>query len=227
MRYLTKKHLSRRTLLRGAGAAVALPLLESMLPAGMRSAYAAGAPRTRFACVYIPHGCVMNRWVPSAAGRDFELPPILKSLEPYRERLNIVSGLRLASAYVGESSAAANHGRSSQCWLTLHAGGLRAVADVGRPARRAPYRPANAAAVAGARARGRLVDLVSDAANAVADGDEPARGVRAPVRRRQHGRGAGHAAAAAIELARLRHRPGGGARARVCRPPTASAWTAI
>ena len=114
MRYLTKKHLSRRAVLRGAGASVALPLLESMIPAGMRSAHAAGAPRARFACVYIPHGCVMNRWVPSATGKDFALPPILQSLEPYRARLNVVSGLKLGPAYVGESSAAANHGRSSQ-----------------------------------------------------------------------------------------------------------------
>jgi Protein of unknown function (DUF1552) len=118
MRYLTKRHLSRRTVLRGAGVALALPFLESMIPAGLRTASAAGAPRSRFACVYIPHGCVMNRWVPAATGKDFEFQPILKSLEPYREHLNIVSGLRLAAAYVGESSAAANHGRSSQCWLT-------------------------------------------------------------------------------------------------------------
>ena len=118
MRYLTKKHLSRRTVLRGAGAAIALPFLESMIPAGMRTAAAAGAPRSRLACVYIPHGCVMDQWVPSAAGQGFEFQPTLKSLEPYRDHLNIVSGLKLATAYVGESSAAANHGRSSQCWLT-------------------------------------------------------------------------------------------------------------
>jgi len=118
MRYLTGKHLSRRTLLRGAGVALALPLLESMIPAGMRRAAAAGAPRSRLACIYIPHGCIMNRWVPTAVGRGFEFQPILKSLEPYRDRLNIVSGLKLTSAYVGESSAAANHGRSSQCWIT-------------------------------------------------------------------------------------------------------------
>jgi hypothetical protein len=115
MRYLTKKHLSRRAVLRGAGVTIALPLLESMIPAGVRTAR---APRARFGCVYIPHGCVMNRWVPAATGKGFDLPPILKSLEPHRARLNVVSGLRLASAYVGESSAAANHGRSSQCWLT-------------------------------------------------------------------------------------------------------------
>ena len=118
MRYLTGKHLSRRTLLRGAGVALALPLLESMIPAGMRRAAAAGAPRSRLACIYIPHGCIMNRWVPTAVGRGFEFQPILKSLEPFRDRLNIVSGLKLTSAYVGESSAAANHGRSSQCWIT-------------------------------------------------------------------------------------------------------------
>jgi hypothetical protein len=118
MRYVTGKHLSRRTVLRGAGVALALPLLESMLPAGVRTASAAGAARARFACVYIPHGCVMSRWVPATEGRGFELPPILQSLEPYRDRLNVVSGLKLPSAYVGESSAAANHGRSSQCWLT-------------------------------------------------------------------------------------------------------------
>ncbi|HVS22958.1 MAG TPA: DUF1552 domain-containing protein, partial [Gammaproteobacteria bacterium] len=118
MRYLTRRSLSRRTLLRGAGVTLALPLLESMIPAGMRTAAAAGAPRARLACVYIPHGCIMNRWVPTATGRGFELQPILKPLEPYRDRLNIVSGLKLPAAYVGESSAAANHGRSSQCWLT-------------------------------------------------------------------------------------------------------------
>jgi hypothetical protein len=118
MRYLTKKHLSRRTVLRGAGVALALPLLESMIPAGLRSASAAGVPRARLACIYIPHGCVMDRWLPDADGRGFDFTPTLRSLEPFRERLNVVSGLKLPAAYIGESSAAANHGRSSQCWLT-------------------------------------------------------------------------------------------------------------
>jgi hypothetical protein len=118
MRYLTKKHLSRRTVLRSAGLTLGLPFLESMIPAGIRTASAAGVPRSRLACVYIPHGCVMQHWVPTADGRDFELTPILQSLEPFRERLNVVSGLRLPAAYVGASSAAANHSRSSQCWLS-------------------------------------------------------------------------------------------------------------
>lgn len=118
MRYLTKKHLSRRTLLRAGGAALALPLLESMIPAGRRWASAAGAPRARLACIYIPHGCVWDRWSPATTGRGFVLPPTLGSLEPFREQLTVVSGLELPAAYVGGSSAAENHGRSQQCWLT-------------------------------------------------------------------------------------------------------------
>src|SRR4030095_1610181 len=78
MRYLTGKHLSRRTLLRGAGAAIALPLLESMIPAGIRSASAAGVPRSRLACIYVPHGCVMSRWMPSAEGTEFDFQPTLR-----------------------------------------------------------------------------------------------------------------------------------------------------
>jgi hypothetical protein len=118
MRYLTKKHLSRRTVLRGAGVALALPLLESMIPAGIRNASAAGVPRARFACVYIPHGCVIDQWRPTTDGRGFAFTPTLRSLEPFRDRLNVVSGLQLPAAYIGDSSAGANHTRSSQCWLT-------------------------------------------------------------------------------------------------------------
>jgi hypothetical protein len=117
MRYLTKKHLSRRTLLRGAGAAIALPLLDSMTPAGLRRAWAATEPPARIAFMYIPHGAVMDRWRPRAAG-ELELTPTLTSLEPWRERLTVVSGLTLPAAYVGEATAGANHTRSSRCWLT-------------------------------------------------------------------------------------------------------------
>jgi hypothetical protein len=118
MRYLTKKHLSRRTLLRASGVALGLPLLESMLPAGLRTASAAGAVQSRLACVYIPHGCVHDRWLPATTGPGFELPPTLAALAPVRKHVRVVSGLRLPAAYVGGSSAAENHGRSQQCWLT-------------------------------------------------------------------------------------------------------------
>jgi hypothetical protein len=118
MRYLTKKHLSRRTLLRGAAAAVALPLLESMTPAGLRRVYAAGEAPARVAFMYLPHGAVMDRWLPAGSGSELTLGPTLQSLAPWRERLTLVSGLTLPAAYVGEATAGANHTRASRCWLT-------------------------------------------------------------------------------------------------------------
>jgi len=118
MRYVTQKHLSRRTLLRGAGVAVALPLLESMIPAAMRRASAAGTPPKRVAFMYIAHGAVMDRWLPRGASSDLVLGPTMQSLASWRDRLNVVSGLKLPAAYVGEQTAGANHTRASRCWLT-------------------------------------------------------------------------------------------------------------
>jgi hypothetical protein len=115
MRYLSGRHLPRRTLLRGIGTALALPLLQSMLPSGR--AWAA-TPRPRFACIYIPHGAIMSRWTPNGEGAALELSPSLRSLEPYRDRLNVVSDLRLSLAYGEDASAGANHTRSSAVWLT-------------------------------------------------------------------------------------------------------------
>jgi hypothetical protein len=114
MHFITRKHLSRRALLRGAGAAVALPLLESMTPA-----LAAAAPATpRFACIYVPHGVTLAKWTPAASGRDFPMSEILQPLEPHRRYLNVVSGLNLPSANGDDASAEANHTRSSACFLS-------------------------------------------------------------------------------------------------------------
>lgn len=121
MNFLTKKHLSRRHLLRGVGAAVALPLLESMLPAAM--AQGAATPKSRLACIYIAHGAVMNRWTPASVGRGFDFPATLQSLEPFRERLNVISDMTLPFAYGADASAGANHARSSAVWLTCTAPG--------------------------------------------------------------------------------------------------------
>jgi len=119
MYFLTKKHISRRAVLRGAGAAVALPLLESMIPAGIaRAAESAASPRARLACIYVPHGAVMSRWTPAQEGTQFEFPEILKPLEPFRDRVNVVSGLTLPLASGKDSSAGANHTRSSAVFLT-------------------------------------------------------------------------------------------------------------
>ena len=90
---LTRKHLSRRVFLKGAGAAVALPLLDAMVPA-LASEGAAGAKApVRLSFVYVPNGIVMQDWTPKAAGPDFEFTRILKPLEPLRQDLLVLSGL--------------------------------------------------------------------------------------------------------------------------------------
>ena len=111
--YLPRRRLSRRAVLRGAGATIALPLLSAMLP----GTACAATPRSRFACIYIPHGAIMRQWTP-ADGPGLTLSPILRSLEPFRDRLTVVSDLMLPLAYGEDASAGANHTRSSAVWLT-------------------------------------------------------------------------------------------------------------
>jgi len=117
MNFLTKKHLSRRHFLRGSKSVIALPLLDAMIPAGV-SAQNLVTPSSRLACVYIAHGAVMKYWTPTTDGVGFEFPQTLKSLEPFRDRLNIISDMRLPAAYGDDASAGANHTRSSATWLT-------------------------------------------------------------------------------------------------------------
>jgi hypothetical protein len=91
--FLTRKSLGRRTVLRGLGSAVALPFLDAMLPAlAPRASAATVAPR-RFGAVYFPNGAIMQQFTPKAAGAGFELSPILKPLEPFQEKLVVVTGL--------------------------------------------------------------------------------------------------------------------------------------
>jgi Protein of unknown function (DUF1552) len=130
MTFLTGRFVSRRALLRGAGAAIALPLLESMIPAGVARA-ANAAPRLRFAAIYVPHGAVMSRWTPAKEGADFVFPEILKPLEPFRDRLNIISDLTLPLASGQDASAGANHTRSSAVFLTGAYPGVGAEAHLG------------------------------------------------------------------------------------------------
>jgi hypothetical protein len=91
--FLTKKHLSRRTVLRGLGATVALPLLDAMIPAATAQANTAAKAAPRMAFIYFPHGAVMDKWRPDAEGRGFALKQILAPLAPFKDRLTIVSGL--------------------------------------------------------------------------------------------------------------------------------------
>lgn len=91
--FITKKHLSRRHLLRAAGTGIALPFLDAMVPAATALAQTAAAPKPRMGFFYLPHGAIMRDWTPDTVGRDFELKPILKPFEAYRDQLTIVSGL--------------------------------------------------------------------------------------------------------------------------------------
>jgi hypothetical protein len=91
--FVTRKHISRRTMLRGMGAAVALPFLESMVPAATPLAQTAANPALKFGVVFVPLGERPGFWTPAKTGSDFEFTPILKPLEPYRNAITIVSEL--------------------------------------------------------------------------------------------------------------------------------------
>ncbi|MGH8228846.1 MAG: DUF1552 domain-containing protein, partial [Steroidobacteraceae bacterium] len=114
--FLTKKFLSRRTVLRGAGAAIALPLLDAMIPASTAFAKTAAAVRQRLGFVYFPHGADMAVWTPKETGRDFTYTKPLKPLESVRDYVTVVSGLRNKG---GESSLP--HNIIEETWLNcLH-----------------------------------------------------------------------------------------------------------
>jgi len=115
--YISKKHLSRRSLLRGAGTALALPLLDSMLPAATAYAQSGAVPRTRFGAIYFPHGATMSRWTPVDTGKNFTFSEILKPLEPFREQINVITNLSHPLAY-GPGGATGNHNRSSASYLS-------------------------------------------------------------------------------------------------------------
>jgi hypothetical protein len=119
--FITKKHLSRRALLRGAGAAIALPLLDSMIPARTALAQTAAMPKSRLGCIYIPHGATMDKWTPAAVGADFELSEILQPLEPFREHVCVLSNLAHAQVapWTGEDTGGAeNHVRAAAVFLS-------------------------------------------------------------------------------------------------------------
>ena len=91
--FITKKHLSRRTFLRGAGVAIGLPFLDAMIPAGTALAQTAAKALPRMGFIYFPHGAIMDQWTPAKEGADFELSPILKPLAPFKKQLTVVSAL--------------------------------------------------------------------------------------------------------------------------------------
>jgi hypothetical protein len=117
----TKKHLDRRTVLKGAGVTLALPFLDAMIPASTALAQTAAVPKMRAAFFYIPHGAIMfntahgkamDKWTPSGAGRDFKLSPILASLEPYKKYVTSFGNLENAA------TAGSVHTFTPATWLS-------------------------------------------------------------------------------------------------------------
>jgi hypothetical protein len=109
---ITKKALSRRTVLRGFGSAVALPLLDAMVPAATAAKLTAAKPVKRLGFVFMPMGCDLSRWTPKSKDTLDELSPILKSLGSVREHVNILSNLELQPAYPG------THATSNSAFLS-------------------------------------------------------------------------------------------------------------
>ena len=115
---ITKKHLPRRTFLRGIGATVALPLLDGMVPALTALRATAAQPVRRFGIVYVPNGILMDRWTPPGEGTGLELTPILEPLAAYRDDMILLTGLsnKQGDAWPGEG--AGDHARAAAAYLT-------------------------------------------------------------------------------------------------------------
>lgn len=137
--YITQKSMSRRTVLRGMGVSLALPFFDAMVPAMSAARNTGASPRTRFAAIEMVHGSAgstgegtrQHYWSPKSVGRDFEMTPILKSLEPHRDYLTVVShtDIALATAQT-EAEAGADHTRSSAAFLTCAHARMTEGADI-------------------------------------------------------------------------------------------------
>jgi len=116
--FISKKALSRRTFLRGAGTTLALPLLDAMVPA-LNAETLKSTPRLGF--IYIANGVIQKQWTPATSGASWELTPSLKPLEGIKDQLNIISGLaHLQADTFGDGTG--DHPRASAAWLTgVHA----------------------------------------------------------------------------------------------------------
>jgi len=112
-----KRAMSRRTVLRGLGTAIALPLLDAMVPALTAVQKTAAAPVRRLGVVYHPNGVIYENWLPKGTGRDFTLSPILEPLEPFKNQLIVLTNL---SSHQAEAlgDGGGDHSRASGTYLT-------------------------------------------------------------------------------------------------------------
>src|SRR5262245_22708387 len=90
---VTKKAISRRAMLRGMGATIALPLLDAMIPALAAAQATPAKPVRRLGVIYHPNGVIYDKWLPKGVGREFEFSPILSPLEPFRDNVLLITGL--------------------------------------------------------------------------------------------------------------------------------------
>ena len=125
MTIITGKHISRRMLLRGAGAALGLPFLDAMLPA--LAGPSTPAQARRIAVVYVPNGIVMNAWMPEGTGKEFAFGRILRPLEPFREHVTMLSGLANNAALQAKGGG---HAKASGSFLSGMPPKYTAGADV-------------------------------------------------------------------------------------------------
>jgi len=118
MNFIGKKHISRRTLLRGVGAAVSLPLLDSMVPAQTPLAKTAANPEIRLGLCFIPHGAVMANWTPEGDGADFKISRTLAPVEPFKDQVVVVTNLaHKMAAPGGPGDNGGDHTRSPAVFL--------------------------------------------------------------------------------------------------------------
>src|SRR2546426_3986511 len=98
--FIPRLAIPRRTILKGLGTALALPLLDAMAPAFSRRALAASKPAHRFQTFYVPNGMAMDYWTPKGEGAAFELSPILEPLTPFRDQMLVLSGIKASWNYI-------------------------------------------------------------------------------------------------------------------------------
>jgi Protein of unknown function (DUF1552) len=118
MTFITRKHLPRRTFLRGMGVSLALPLLDSMIPAQTPLVKTAAVPKSRFCGIYVPHGATMDKWTPAQDGTSFSFSESLKPLEKFRDHVCVVTNLAHPAASGVGSDAGADHARSAAVFLS-------------------------------------------------------------------------------------------------------------
>src|SRR4051812_29754358 len=111
--FISRMHMPRRTFLRGAGVALALPLLEAMVPALTPLRLTAASPVKRFVGIWHPHGAAPGYWSPTKAGRDFDFSFITKPLEPFRDRTVLITGLDMPEAMATDDEPGGDHARGA------------------------------------------------------------------------------------------------------------------